>query len=69
MLLGIFKDGEASPRFCVGKEETFQSPRIIYRDMFLAKMLKGNRTFLWEKTQITRLSGMPILRAWNSIKT
>jgi hypothetical protein len=67
--LGTFKVGEVSPRICVAKEEIFQSPHTIYRDMFPVKMLKGNRIFLWEKTQITRLSGMPILRAWNSIKT
>lgn len=60
---------EASPRICVAKEETFQSPHIIYRDMFPAKMLPGNRTFLWERTQTTHLAGMPSLRAWDSIKT
>lgn len=60
---------EALPRICVAKEETFQSPHIIYRDMSPAQMLPGNRTFLWERTQTTHLAGMPILRAWDSIKT
>lgn len=31
------------------------------QDMCPAKMLPGNRTFLWERTQITHLSGMPML--------
>lgn len=47
---------------CSKGKKTFQSPHIIYRDMFPAKMLPGNRSFFWERTQITHLSGMPMLR-------
>ena len=72
MHLDIFKFREGAPRICVAKtkkqkqnkkKKTFQRPHIMYRDMASAKMLPGNRTFRWERTQVTHLSGMPMLRA------
>lgn len=46
-----------------GKKKNSSKATYIYRDMVSAKTFPGNRTFLWERTQVTHLSGMPMLRA------
>lgn len=46
-----------------GKKKLFKGHISSTGNMVSAKTLPGNRTFLWERTQVTHLSGMPMLRA------